>query len=364
MFIFAYMDIKLNFSWQFKGAKSEHEIEPVLFALLELIKKHGSLKKAAERANVSYRYAWGLLNAWQTRLGQALVILEPGRGASLSNLGEHLINANLQLKSRFMPELDNFSTQFKREFESLLNQSDTTSLNIFASHGLAIGALRDLINHQSDFELDLHFHGSLESLRALQNKQCDIAGFHIPIGPVATELLPNYLDILSAGTHQLIYVVKRNQGLIFKASNPKNITAIQSLTDPSLRFINRQTGSGTRLLLDQLLLSEGIKTNQINGYDQEEFTHLAVAALVASGAADVGFGIAPMAEKFNLGFIPIVWEHYCLAVPKELAKDERVKQITALLRSDEFKSRLSSSTGYQSDRAGESVTFDEIFGGV
>lgn len=361
MFEFAYMDIKLNFNWQLHQLNDDYNIEPVVFELLELIQQHGSLKKAAEQARVSYRHAWGLLNSWQSRLGQALVILEPGRGAHLSAIGEHLINANLQLKARFQPELDNFSTQFKRELVSLLNQSNKTSLNIFASHGLAIGALRDLINKQTDFKLDLHFHGSLDSLRALESGNCDVAGFHIPIGPIAKPLLPKYLEILNTESYELIYVVKRNQGLIFNLENKKNITGIQSLTQSDIRFINRQSDSGTRLLFDQLLSDTNINPEQINGYDQEEFTHLAVAALVASGAADVGFGIAPMAEQFNLGFLPVIWEHYCLAVPKRIAQDERVQQITTLLKSDAYRQQLTASSGYQCDRSGEIVEFGEIF---
>lgn len=354
------MNIELTLNWQINQSEQQN-IDPVLFPLLTAIDHLGSLRRATDEVKVSYRFAWGLLAKWEQLLGKPLVILERGRGANLSPTGEKLLHANVQLLARFTPELDNFATQFKRDFESLLDKEKKPSLNIFASHGLAISTLRDLINQQSNFKLDLHFHGSLESLRALHSGHCHIAGFHIPIGPLAKNLRSQYLDLINAQQHQLTYVVKRNQGLMFKSENVTKISAISSLINNDLRFINRQADSGTRLLFDQLLEAENIKPHEINGYDDEEFTHMAVAAMIASGAADVGFGIAPMATKFNLEFIPIVWEHYCLAVPTSLSKDGSTKQITELLQSSQFRDSLSGFSGYDASRSGDSVTFKDIF---
>ena len=354
------MNINLSFNWQITQTE-QHDINPLLFPLLAAVSQLGSLRHATEKLKVSYRFAWGLLAKWEELLGQPLVILERGRGASLSPAGEKLLNANIQLLARFSPELDNFSTQFKREFETILDKAKTPSLNIFASHGLAISALRELINQRADFKLDLHFHGSLEGLRALQRGHCDIVGFHIPVGPLAKKLTPQYLEVLNPQKHQLIYVVKRNQGLMFHSRNSNKIQTISSLLSPDLQFINRQADSGTRLLFDQLLDAENINPDDISGYDNEEFTHMAVAAMIASDAADVGFGIAPMADKFKLAFIPLVWEHYCLAIPNHLAEDDRTKQIQELLKSTSFKNALSGYSGYDASRSGESVTFTEIF---
>lgn len=359
---FINMDIKINFHWQLSHHGETYNIDSVLFQMLEAVQTEGSLKKATDKIGVSYRFAWGLLNKWQDLLGQPLVLLERGRGAKLAPAGEKLMHGNRHLAATFSPELDNFSTQFKRDFESIINRSEADGFNIFASHGLAVGALRDLINQQSDFQLDLHFHGSLESLRALSNGDCHIAGFHIPVGELGHHLKRDYLHSLNEDNHQLIYVVRRNQGLMVAAGNPKQIRDIHSLTKPGLTFINRQADSGTRLLLDQLLLANNVPASQINGYRHEEFTHMAVAAMVASGAADVGFGIAPMADKFNLEFIPQVWEHYCLAVPRKLIKDERVQEIIALLKGEAFHDKLAGFSGYDTRRSGELVSFSEIFG--
>lgn len=354
------MDIKINFEWQVNNGE-DLTIDPILFQLLAEIQQQGSLKQATAKTNVSYRFAWGLLTKWEVFLNQPLVILERGRGASLSPIGVKLLNANLQLQARFSPDLDNFATQFKQEFESSLIQDSSSSLNIFASHGLAISSLRDLINQQNSFKLDLHFHGSLESLRALNNGDCDIAGFHIPVGKIAKQLIPQYLKLLDQEQHQLIYVVKRNQGLMVQHGNPKAISSLTSLTNDNIRFINRQPDSGTRLLFDQLLQADNISPEQINGYQHEEFTHMAVAAMIASDVADAGFGIAPIAEKFNLGFLPLMWEHYCLAIPRAIAHDKRIAKIIDLLQSEQFKQSLSSSTGYDTSRSGISIGFKKLF---
>lgn len=354
------MNIELTFNWRITQS-GQKNIDPILFTLLSEIQELGSLKQATDKVNVSYRFAWGLLGKWEKIFGQPLVILERGRGAYLSPTGDKLLNANVQLLARFTPELDNFSTQFKREFVTLLDKEKSSSLSIFASHGLAINSLRELMNQQSNFKLDLHFQGSLESLRALNTRHCDIAGFHIPVGPLAKKLIPQYLELLNSADHSLIYVVKRNQGLMFKSANIAQINSIASLSKNNLRFINRQTDSGTRLLFDQLLATENINKNEIKGYENEEFTHMAVAAMIASDAADVGFGIAPMASKFNLEFVPLVWEHYCLAIPKRLNEDARTKQIIELLRSRQFRESLSGFSGYDASHSGNDVAFKAIF---
>jgi putative molybdopterin biosynthesis protein len=355
------MKINLDINWQIDNGE-QLKIDPLLFQLLTEIKKQGSLQKATAKTNVSYRFSWGLLTKWQNFLQQPLVILERGRGARLSPIGEKLLNLNIQLQARLTPELDNFATQSKRELESLLlNDNNSAPLKIYASHGLAIGCLRDLINQQNTFKLDLHFHGSLESLHALEKGDCDIAGFHIPTGSIAKHLIPRYLEVLDQEKHQLIYVVKRKQGLMMQDGNPKNISSLSSLTAENIRFINRQIDSGTRLLFDQLLKSENIDATNINGYQHEEFTHMAVAALIASDVADVGFGIAAIAERFNLEFLPLMWEHYCLAVPRHIADDSRVAIVTTLLQSDEFKEALSDSTGYDITQTGNTIGFKKLF---
>ncbi len=355
------MEIKIDFHWQLTQHGKPHHIDDILFQMLEAIQQEGSLKQATEKLGVSYRFAWGLLNKWEALLGQPLVILERGRGARLAVVGEKLMHANRHLSASFSPELDNFSTELKREFEAILDHSPRDTFKIFTSHGLAVGALKELIDQQSDFLLDLHFHGSQESLKALKAGDCHIAGFHLPIGELKRHLMIDYLKLLDEKQHQLIYVVRRNQGLMVSRDNPKQIDDIRSLTMDGVTFINRQMGSATRTLFDQLLAAHHISSDEIKGYSHEEFTHMAVAAMVASGAADIGFGIAPIADKFNLEFISLVWEHYCLVVPQLLVDDPRVQAIISLLKSDAFHRKVRDFKGYDTARSGELVSFDEIF---
>jgi molybdate transport repressor ModE-like protein len=340
--------------------QGQHQLDPVLFSLLQAIDELGSLKLATDNVGVSYRFAWGLLNKWQDVLGQPLVKLERGRGANLSQVGQLVLNAKHQLDAKFSPELVNFANHIKQDLSQLLNSQITDRLTIYASHGLAINSLREHLNQQSDLQLDLHFHGSIESLTAMNQGQCDIAGFHIPEGELGQSLLKHYQHLLDEQHYQLVHVVKRNQGLICSPSCSQQLSTLPDLSNSSLRFINRQQNSGTRLLFDQLLKQQGIKASSINGYQHEEFTHMAVAAMIASGAADVGFGIAPIAEKFNLRFVPMVWEYYCLAIPNTLMDDLRVKAILSALKSNDFQQPFSQYSGYQSTQSGELTHLTEL----
>jgi molybdate transport repressor ModE-like protein len=351
------MNLNLSINWQINDV----ELETSIFALLREIDRVGSLQQACKRINVSYRYAWGLMTKWQHLLGQPLVILERGRGARLSDIGRTLLSAQDTLDSRLSLELANTSTEIKSRLQQLLSSPEQNATRIYASHGIAINTLRELLHRHSGSRLDLHFHGSLESLVALQEKQCDIAGFHIPEGELGGMLSDNYTRLISKKTHQLVYIIKRQQGLLVAHQNPKQIHALSDLCSSSITFINRQAQSGTRLLFDQLLQQEKLDHHQILGYENEEYTHMAVGAMVASGMADAGFGIEAVAHKFNLSFIPMVWEHYCLAIPRQSPHDTTVQEIISILKSEAFTSSLAPIPGYDLSRTGDLVKFDDIF---
>ena len=119
------------------------------------------------------------------------------------------------------------------------------------------------------------------------------------------------------------------------------------------RFVNRQRGAGTRVLMDYLLKKEGIEAEQINGYDREVSTHMAVAALVASDSADAGMGIFSAATAMNLDFIPVGDEWYEFAVPEEYMELPHIKAFIQILKSEEFKNKVESLGGYGTERVGE-----------
>ena len=138
----------------------------------------------------------------------------------------------------------------------------------------------------------------------------------------------------------------RQQGLIVKRGNPKEIEKLSDLSRPEVRFVNRQRGAGTRLLLDYHLNLLTISPEWIVGYNQEEYTHLGVAAAVASGRADCGLGIAAAAQALELDFIPLYQERYDLVFPKQFAGSDLLAPLFGLLADHRFREAVSHLTGY------------------
>ncbi len=233
-------------------------------------------------------------------------------------------------------------------------------LRVSASHGLAIVILRDLIHADTDIRMDLQFRGGMDSLQLFARSKCDVAGFHVPEGTLGQRLAPRYQRWLNPETDNLIHVVRRRQGLMTVPGNPKQLQSIAGLVAGDVRFVNRQRGSGTRLLLDLLLEEAGLAPDQIQGYHTEEFTHLAVAALVASGAADAGFGIEAAAGRFGLGFIPIVEENYLFAVKSANLANPAVSTLIEMLGHTGFREKIAALPGYDASRSAMRISVDAI----
>ncbi|HKK15222.1 MAG TPA: substrate-binding domain-containing protein [Gammaproteobacteria bacterium] len=353
------MAFEFDIRWKFRDQGLE-EIDPRIFDLLAAIRDKGSLRKAAEDTGLSYRHAWGLIRYWSERITRPIVLLEKGRGASLTRIGEKLLWAEQLLLSRLLPELRDISDQLNQEFSDLIAVDRRQSLRINASHDLAIAHLQELLLKSRAFDTDFHFRGSLESLRELANGRCDIAGFHFPKGGVGTRLAPLYRQWLDTGRHRLVHVSSRQQGLVLQKKNRRKIYGLQSLTRRSVRFINRQVDSGTRTIFDELIRQAGIRTTDIRGYADEEFTHVAVAALVASGSVDAGFGIKAAASRFGLHFIPLVEENYLLAMHRNLP-GKTVTALEKILKSRTFKNHVRQLPGYDIEKIGNEINVDEIF---
>ncbi|MFY7948376.1 MAG: substrate-binding domain-containing protein, partial [Gemmatimonas sp.] len=158
-------------------------------------------------------------------------------------------------------------------------------LRIHASHGFAVQALHEALQRDAreGFSHELKYCGGAEALAALAGGQCDIAGFHVPIGRFEPAVLAHYRPWLASRSLRLVALATRRQGLMVAPGNPRRIYGVADLARPGVRFINRQPGSGTRVLLDLLLAEAGIAPSQLRGHEQCEFTHAAVAAFVASG---------------------------------------------------------------------------------
>jgi putative molybdopterin biosynthesis protein len=157
----------------------------------------------------------------------------------------------------------------------------------------------------------------------------------------------------------LLNLAYRTQGLIIPLGNPKQIKNLPDLAQPGRNFINRQRGSGTRLLLEYLLAKEGIEPDSISGYEREEYTHMAVAVAVASGNADAGLGIESAAQALNLDFIPVGDERYDLCIPVEFWDREEVRLVRETLADPDFKKAAGDLLGYDFRESGQVMKVPE-----
>jgi molybdate transport repressor ModE-like protein len=322
-----------------------NEVDAHLFDLLRAIHETGKLTEAAARVHLSYRHAWSLVRKWSEFFGHPLVKLVKGHGAALTPLGAKFVWAEERVRARLDPQLQNLASELRLEIGKALATSGPV-LRIHASHGFAVARLPDLLGDRADVKLDLQFRGSLESLASLCRGTCDLAGFHVPDGEIARRVADKYLKWLKPRTHRLIYLVRRQQGLI--------------LARPGLRFVNRQYGSGTRVLLDQLLADAGVDPAVVEGYENGEFTHAAVAAHVASGMADAGFGVEAAARQFKLDFVPVATERYLLAIRGDGLERTTVKTLLELVRSEAFQLLVRGLPGYDGAGAGEILTVADV----
>ncbi len=188
--------------------------------------------------------------------------------------------------------------------------------------------------------------GSLGGLLALRRREAHLAGVHL-LDEQSGEYNRSYLEKLLADTPVvLVNMAYRIQGLMTAKGNPKGIKGLQDLARPDVSFVNRQSGSGTRVLLDYSLKREGIDPDSIQGYAREEFTHMAVAASVAGGSADCGLGVLAAARALDLEFVPVAEERYDLCIASEFLDLPHVQAVLQVLRSDEFRSQVEVLGGY------------------
>ena len=194
--------------------------------------------------------------------------------------------------------------------------------------------------------------GSLGGLLTLRRGEAHLAGTHLldeETGEYNISFVRRYVpneDIV------LVTLVHRVQGLIVSPGNPNSIESLDDLTREDVRFVNRQRGSGTRVLLDHLLRQDGIESEEVSGYEREEFTHLAVAAAVAGGVADVGAGVLSAARALEMDFVPLSTERYDLAIPNQHYESNLLEPLLSLIRNDDFKLKVDALGGYDTTSTG------------
>jgi putative molybdopterin biosynthesis protein len=220
------------------------------------------------------------------------------------------------------------------------------------SHDNTLDLLADELRAKSRLSLSSSHVGSMGGLMAIKRGGCHLAGAHLldtSDGSYNRSYVKRYLPETPV---RLVNLVLRDQGLIIPKGNPKKIKGIEDLSREDLTFINRQGGSGTRILLDYRLGQLGLKIDRINGYQNEEFTHMAVAAAVLSGAADAGLGINAAARALDLDFIPVVTEQYDLVIPAEIFESEMIQTVLEIISGKDFQKRVVALGGYSTEHTG------------
>ena len=331
-----------------------------LLALLAAIQESGAIAQAARSTGLSYRHAWGQVKRAEELFGHSLVDAGRGRGSTLTPLAEKLIWADRRIAARLSPMLSSLASELEHELERALPQvpSATAALRLHASHGFAVAALVEQLVAAS-LSVELRNRNSIESVAALARGECDLAGFHVPIGEFSVPAARRYRQWLRANEHSLIHLAVRTQGLFVAVGNPLKIRSLSDLQRPDVRFVNRPEGSGTRMLTELMLAKLGIAPGEINGYASTEFTHAAVAAYIASGMADVGVGVQTAAQRFGLHFMPLLRERYYLALPTTLLQQPSMRRALALMQSPRYRSSVASLIGYEAAETGKVLGIEE-----
>jgi putative molybdopterin biosynthesis protein len=229
----------------------------------------------------------------------------------------------------------------------LMRSLDEIQQTIFCigSHDVILDLLAQVLS-EHDRRLVSANVGSQGGLVALKRGEAHLAGSHL-LDPATGEYNLSYLKQYLPGVPvRLVGFVNREQGLIVRRGNPRGVRSLRDLAREDITFINRQRGAGTRVLLDYQLNLMGIAAGQVRGYDDEEYTHLGVAAAIASGRADCGLGIPAAAQALELDFIPLFHERYDLVIPKIHAESELLAPLFSVMQSQSFQNAVKALPGY------------------
>ena len=330
--------------------------------LLQAVAEHGSISGAARALDLSYRHVWGALKRWEDQLGGELIIWGKGQSAQLSEFGAKLLWAERQAQARLAPQIAALHADLERAF-AVAFDPNAHVLTLYASHDDALVALRTHAA-QADagaLHLDIRFTGSVDAIRALNEGRCTLAGFHTVDKAGADSLTAHtYQPLLQPGLHKIIGFAQRTQGLIVAPGNPLALHSLQDVARTGARFLNRPLGTGTRVLLDDLLAQAGLDAQGIVGYALNEPSHTAIAQAVAAGAADVGMGIELAARARGQDFVPLVHERYHLACQKASQDQPATLALRTLLQTPEWLAHMATLPGYSPLRCGEVLAMSTV----
>jgi putative molybdopterin biosynthesis protein len=284
------------------------------------------------------------------RVGERLVALPLARGAGVITT---MVHADGLLRIPSLVEGLNAGEEVDVHLLRPKEEIENTIL-CTGSHDLAIGVLEDQLKlRHPEIKIAATNVGSLGGLLALQRGETHIAGAHLLDSETGTYNIPDIKRTIPKTSVVLVHLAQREQGLLVGRGNPKAIRGLEDLARKDIRFVNRQPGSGTRVLLDYALKKLVIDPASIGGYEREEFTHMAVGVAVASGLADAGLGVQAAARALDLDFIPVANEQYDLVFLRAFFESERGVRLIEVIHSEMFRRVISALGGYDMAKAGQ-----------
>jgi putative molybdopterin biosynthesis protein len=283
------------------------------------------------------------------RVGEKLVAVPLARGAGVITT---MVHADGLMRIPSLVEGLNAGDQAEVELLRPMADIENTIL-CTGSHDLAIGVLEDQLKlHHPELKIAATNVGSLGGLLALQRGETHMGGTHLLDAETGVYNIPDIRRTIPKVPVVLVHLAEREQGILVARGNPKAIGSVRDLVRQDIRFVNRQPGSGTRLLLDYELKKLRIDATAIAGYEREEFTHMAVGVAIASGLADAGLAVRAAANALGLDFIPVASERYDLLMLREFFESARGQLLLKVIAADGFKLAVGALGGYDMAKAG------------
>src|SRR5258708_1729690 len=356
------LHIEIETIWRFRKDDSP-QTAVVMLGILNDIRQTGKLASAAKHAQLSYRHVWSLLEQWSEFFGVPLVESHRGKGTALTPFGEKLVWAGQRMQARLGPQLENLSQELATEIKPFLRIGPSV-IRVHASHGFAVPKLRELLDQTPGIGIDLRYVGNQNSLVSLAQGACDLSGVHLPRGELRAQSVQACREWLDPREDRVIHFVTREMGLMVKRGNPLEINSLQDVVERNARFVNRDHDSGTRLLFDQLPALHRIDEAKINGAQQMEFTHAAVAAYVASGMADASFCVEAAARQFGVDVVRLLTEDYFFVCRRAFLETEPMRRVLGVIKGTEVHTAVAALPGYVAANTGSVSTVREFLDSV
>lgn len=352
---------RLQLHYTLGSEAQDAQVRNPLIDMLRSVDQHGSISAAARSMGLSYRHVWGELKRWEQTLGHELLVWEKGQRAVLSVFGAKLMWAERQAQARLAPQIESLRAELERSFAQAFDDS-VQVVTLYASHDEALSALRQqALQSTQPLHLDVRFTGSLDAIRALNEGRCEMAGFHTLVDTPAQSLTRrSYKPLLQPGQHKIIGFARRYQGLMLASGNPLGLFTLQDVVAKKARFANRALGSGTRVLLDELLGKLHLKGSALVGYDSAESSHAAVAQRVASGDCAAGIGLESAARAAGLDFVPLAQERYHLVCLKSTLQRPATLALLACLQSPAWQQALARVPGHSPADCGQVLSLKQM----